>query len=146
MNSYIKLKERQQEEINALPMGFAFSQSQFDAMMKGWGLDPKKDLDKIYKMGFAGGFFQKKDSDLIHGTFDRHEKESADAIAADKDGEGYIYEMFLYELDNHEFSYTGDCTDALMALGYTVDDVFESPALKRGLEKAVTEIRRRQAE
>ena len=144
MNKYTQMKAKQQEEVDALPMGFAFSQKQFDEMMKGWGLDPEKDLDKIYKLGFAGGFFQKKDSDLIHGTFERHAKEMDDAIAADTTGEGFIYEMWLVELDNHEYSYTRDCEDALTALGYTVDEVMGNPALKRGLEKAVTEICRRE--
>ena len=39
MNKYAKLRQRQQEEFNAL-LGFAFGQKQFDEMMRGWGPRP----------------------------------------------------------------------------------------------------------
>ena len=63
-----------------------------------------------------------------------------EAIAADETGEGFIFEMCLYELDNHEYGYTMDTEDTLDALGYTVEEVLGNPRLKRGIEKAVTEI------
>ena len=144
MNRYAELRQRQQQEFNALPLGFAFSQKQFDEMMEGWGLDPEKDLDKICSIG-AGGYVQKKDADLLRRTRQRLAVEMAEAIAADKTGEGFVYEMFLYELDNHEYSYTGDTEDALDALGYTAAEVVGNPRLKRGIEKAITEITRRES-
>lgn len=142
MNQYAKLRQRQQQEFNALPLGFAFSQKQFDEMMKGWGLDPEKDLNKILRIP-GGGFVQKKDIDLFHQTVERHSAEMVAAIAEDKTGEGFIYQMFLYELDNHEYSYTRDTEDTLDALGYTAAEVLGDPRLKRGIEKAITEICRR---
>ena len=145
MNRYAELRHRQQEEFNALPLGFAFSQKQFDEMMQGWGLDPEKDVDKIYSIG-AGGYVQKKDADLLHQTRKRHDTEMEAAIAEDKTGEGFIYEMFLYELENHEYGYTRDTEDTLDALGYTAEDVIGDPRLKRGIEKAVTEICRREGD
>lgn len=39
--------------------------------------------------------------------------------------------------------YTRDTEDTLYALGYTADEVLGNPRLKRGIEKAVTEICRR---
>lgn len=50
MESYRELRDRQQKEFNELPLGFAFSDKQFDEMMGKWGLDPEKDLDKIYRI------------------------------------------------------------------------------------------------
>lgn len=111
-------------------------------MMRKWGLDPEKDLDKIYSIGY-GGYIQKKDADLLHKTRVRHDAEMQAAIAGDATGEGFIYEMFLYELDNHEYGYTWDTEDTLDALGYTAAEVLGEPRLKRGIEKAVTEIRGR---
>ena len=143
MNKYAELRQRQQQETNALPLGFAFGNWQFEEMMRGWGLDPEKDLDKIYRLGGTGGFYKKADAQLIRDTFNRHEVELEAAIAEDKTGEGFIYEMFLYELDNHEYGYTGDTEDTLDALGYTAEEVQGEPRLKRGLEKAVTAIRGR---
>lgn len=143
MNKYSELRQRQQQEFNALPLGFAFSQKQFDEMMRGWGLDPEKDLKKIYRIP-GGGYVQKKDADLLHQTVERHDTEMAAAIEEDKTGEGFIYEMFLYELDNHEYGYTRDTEDTLDALGYTAEQVLNDLRLKRGIEKAVTEICRRE--
>ena len=145
MNRYAELRKRQQEEFNALPLGFAFSQKQFNEMMEGWGLDPEKDLDKILSIP-AGGYVQKKDADLLHQTVERHDTEMAAAISEDKTGEGFIYEMFLYELDNHEYGYTRDTEDTLDALGYTAEQVLGDPRLKHGIEKAVTKICKREGD
>ena len=139
MNRYAKLKQRQQAEFNKLPLGFAFSNKQFGEMMRGWGLDPEKDTGKLYRLP-GGGFIQKKDHALLHETVDRHDVELQVAIAEDTTGEGFIYEMFLYELDNHEYSYTLDTEETLDALGYTAEEVLNDPRLKHGIEKAVTEI------
>ncbi len=146
MNKYAELRQRQQEEFNSLPLGFAFGQKQFDDMMQGWGLDPDKDTDKIYKLSDTGGFYKKTDAPLIRETFARHEKEMEEAIAEDKTGEGFIYEMFLCELDNHEYGYTGDIGDTLDALGYTAKEVLGNPRLKCGIKKAIIEICKREGE
>ena len=143
MNKYAELRQRQQQEVNALPIGFAFGNRQFEEMMRGWGLDPEKDLDKIYRLGRTGGYYKKTDAQLIHDTFSRHDAELQAAIAEDKTGEGFIYEMFLCELDNPEYGSTMDTEETLDTLGYTADEVLADPRLKRGIEKAVTEICRR---
>lgn len=142
MNRYAELRKRQQAEFNQLPLGFAFSDKQFKEMMEGWGLNPEKDTDKLYRIP-GGGFVQKKDQALIRETTERHHAELQAAIDADKTGVGFIYEMFLVELDNHEFGYTGDTEDTLDALGYTTAEVLGDPRLKRGIEKAITVICRR---
>lgn len=142
-NRYAELRQRQQEEFNALPLGFAFSNKQFREMMEKWGLDPEKDLDKIYFIG-AGGYVQKKDAKLLHETHKRLDEEMAAAIAADETGEGFIYEMFLYELDNHEYGYTGELEETLDALGYTVEDINADKRLLHGLNRAAKEIMRRE--
>ena len=35
VNEYLELRDRQQQEFNALPLGFAFDQKQFKEMMQG---------------------------------------------------------------------------------------------------------------
>lgn len=59
-----------------------------------------------------------------------------EAIAGDKTGEGFIYQMFLYELNNHEYGYTGDTEEALDALGYTAEEVVADDRLNRGITLA----------
>lgn len=75
MESYRELRDRQQKEFNELPLGFAFSDKQFDEMMEKWGLDPEKDLDKIYRVP-GGGFIQKKDHEHFHEVLDRQQFEN----------------------------------------------------------------------
>lgn len=84
MESYRELRDRQQKEFNELPLGFAFSDKQFDEMMEKWGLDPEKDLDKIYRVP-GGGFIQKKDHEHFHEVLDWHNVEMEAAKAADED-------------------------------------------------------------
>lgn len=139
MNRYEELRNKQQEEFNKLPLGFAFSDEQFCKMMKNWGLDPEKDLDKIYRIT-GSGFVQKKDHAYMHEVMNRHNKELQEAIEADTTGDGFIYDMFLYELRNHEFGYTGETEDTLDALGYTAEQIEADGRLKHGLRIAVTKI------
>ena len=138
MSSYKELQEKHQKEVNEFPLGFAFSNKQFDEMMIGWGLKPT-DTHLIYTLPWSGGFVQKKDSAAMHEMFDRHERERNQAIAEDKDGTGYIYEMFAYELANHEYGYTYDIEPTLDACGLSVEDVQKNEALKAGLCKALRE-------
>ena len=143
MDSYRELRDRQQKEFNELPLGFAFSMEQFIGMMERWGLDPEKDQDKIVRIP-AGGFLQKKDRDHYKEVTDRHYAELEAAKKSDTDGTGFLYQMFLFELDNHEYGYTGEYEDALESLGLTMKDVHKSVRLTRALEKAAKEIRERE--
>ena len=135
MNKYTEMKERQQKEVNAMPIKFAFSNKQFDDIMSEWGFSPD-DTSKIYKLGSTGGFYRREDSALIFGTLERHEIEKREAIAADTDGTGYIYDMFLYELANNEYCVTYDLEPTLDACGLTEEEVLASPALLAVLKKA----------
>lgn len=143
METYRELRERQQQEVNNFPLGFAFGNKQFEEMMEKWDLDAKKDSDLAQVIHlFSGAYILKKDIPAYKDMCRRHREELAAAIAGDKTGEGFVYQMFLQELNNHEFGYTGDTSDALEALGYTAEQVIGDPKLKRGIEKAVTEIYR----
>ena len=134
-NLYKELHDRHQAEINAFPFGFAFSQEQFDKMMVDrFNLEPT-DIDKIYSIG-GGGYIKKENYQAMCDMIERHAKEKKDAIAADLTGEGYIYDMFVYELANHEYMITMTSDDTLDALGLTWEDVKADSRLSHGLKKA----------
>jgi hypothetical protein len=67
---------------------------------------------------------------------ERHEKEMQDAIDADATGEGFIFDMFNYELANHEYVVTYDVQDTLDYLGLTQEEVDADPKLRNGLNLA----------
>lgn len=135
MNKYRALVSAHQKEVDNFPMFFAFNNKQFDEGMQKLGLDPK-DTDKIYRLGSTGGFYRKADAPALREMFERHTQEMEDAIKADTTGEGFIYDMFSYELANHEYCITYDLEPTLDACGLTLDEVNENPALLAGLKKA----------
>ena len=137
--TYKALKERQQQEINAFPFIWAFNESQLADGMRRLGLDPEKDKDKLCSIG-GGGIIRKIDADAMRAMFDRHRRELQEAIAADKTGDGFIYDMFYTELANHEYSYTMDLAEGIAACGLTVEQINADPALIRGLKKAADEL------
>ena len=134
MNAYQQLKNRQQREFNAFPLGAAFSKEQFAEMMQKWGLT-ENDTDKIISIGY-GCFIRKSDRERFDEMNARLNKEMQDAIAADKTGDGFICDMFYYELANHEYCITYDYEEAFDALGVTETQVNADKRLLRGLEKA----------
>ena len=133
-NAYTELTKKHSTEFNDFPMVFAFSTEQFKEAMEKLGLEVT-DTDKIYK-GFGGGFYKRTDSARLKELTGRHTKDMEDAISADITGEGFIFEMFDYELSNHEYCYTYDITDTIDALGLTIEEINGNEALKHGLKLA----------
>lgn len=140
METYTEMKERHQSEVNALPLAFAFSHDRYLERLAAWNItEEEAKAGAIVGIG-NGGFIRASDRDLVISTFERIADEEAAAIAADQDGTGYIYQMFLYELQNHEYSYTGDIDDTLDALNISNKDLAENPALLAGLNAAIKTI------
>ncbi|OQC29707.1 MAG: hypothetical protein BWX70_01523 [Verrucomicrobia bacterium ADurb.Bin070] len=133
-NAYLTLKTRQQEEFNAFPIEFAFNMKQFEEAMTALGLTPK-DTDKVYKIP-GGGLIRKTDSEALLTMSRKHADEHAAARAADTNGTGFIYDMFEYELANHEYSYTYDPEPALNTLGLTLEEVEADPIMADAFKRA----------
>lgn len=137
--TYTQMMKRHHDEFNKFPIGAAFSNDQFDEMMRKWGLKPT-DTDKIIHL-YGGSFIRKSDRDAFFEMTERHKKEFEDAIKNDATGEGFIKQMFYYELCNHEYSYTMDPEDTLDALGYTAEQILADDRLKKGFQLAEAEAR-----
>ncbi len=131
MESYKEMRERQQQEVNAFPFGFAFSNEQFEEMMKKIPLD---DGDKYYSIG-AGGYVRGKDIPAMEEMFKRHKAEKQALKKSNKK----MYDGFIYELYNHEYIYSEDDATVLGIFGYTVDDLETDKELARIYGKAVSD-------
>lgn len=139
MNAYRQLKDEKQKEFNAFPMAFAFSEQQLKE-----GLD-KLGITKDEAVGIGvGGFIRKSDLEAFKAMVKRWQDAEAEAIANDKTGEGFIKDMFVYELDNHEFGYTGNSEDTVRDLGLTYEKIESDKALSRGFDLARKEIMARE--
>ena len=135
MNAYQEMKDRQQKEFDAFPMRAAFSQQQFESMMEKWGLTIN-DTDKICSIG-GGCYIRKTDKEALCALINRLNNEKENAIAADLTGDGFIFDMFVYELANHEYCITYDLEDTLDALGLTAEQINADKRLSHGLNKAI---------
>ena len=139
MNEYINLQNRHQKEFNDFPMFFAFNEEQFAEGMAKLGLK-ETDTNKIYTIGY-GGYIRKSDSSRFEALMKKHRTEKERAITNDVTGEGYIKQMFEYELANHEYGYTRDLAETLEALDLTIAHINKSKSLKRGLTLALRRYR-----
>ena len=134
INSYQVLKQKHQEAFNNFPMKFAFSNEQFKKGMEELGLK-ENDTDKIYSAG-GGGFYRREDSKKLQEILLTSAKEMKAAIDNDPTGENFIYDMFIYELANHEYGYTGELDEALDALDLTMEEIKKDKRLLKGLKLA----------
>lgn len=140
MNNYRELKEKQRKEVNEFPMMFAFSKKQFAEGMAKLGLK-ENETNKILSIG-NGGYIRKSDEKALDDMFDRHKEEFKKAINEDLIGEGFIYNMFNYELGNHEYCITWELDETLDALGLTMEEINDNENLLHGLKKAIEEQRK----
>ena len=133
-HQYQEVRHRPQAERNAISKFFAFNKQQFVKGRRKWALSPwePRQVCSI----FGGGYCRKSDVAKLNEMFTRHRKELEDAIAGDKTGQGFICDMFLQELENHEYSYTGDVQETLDALGITTQYMEAVPQLLDGLALA----------
>lgn len=138
-NRYSEMRSRQQAAYNDFAKQFifyAFSNGQFEEGMKKLGLDPEADKEKICFIG-SGAYILKDHSADLNDIFRRSRDELQAAIAADQTGDGFIFDMFIAELQDHEFSYTGDPGEAVEACGFSLQEVQENEILRHGLQKAM---------
>lgn len=110
--SYFALKQRQQREVNALPIHFAFGRTQIDEKLRELGVKcPEKELVSVG----AGGFCLKSDAKYIAETFVRHARERREAMADD----AFAEDAFYTEASNHEYGYAMDPDyDMALCFGY----------------------------
>lgn len=116
--TYTELKAKHSKEFGELEGIFwAFSDKQFHEGMEKIGLEPGQ-LDKIMRLP-GGGFILKAQEWAFDALFERHTAER-EAFLAEPEN---LYKALVYELNNHEYGYTHDESDALCALGFEPDEI-----------------------
>lgn len=130
-NLYKELRDQHGIQVNNFPMFFAFSEEQFQEGMQKLGLQ-QDDKNLILSTGY-GGFILKDDKEAYKEMFKQQDQEMKTAIA---NSDTFIFDMFNYELANHEYTYTYDTEDTLNALGLTYEQVQSDERLLNGLNAA----------
>ena len=128
MCKYSQHKSRQESELDAMPMFFAYSRELLQEQMETKGITS---VDEIISIG-AGGYIKKDDLNSLVERVKRHVNEDTEAK---KDPE-FAYQMFLYELGNHEYCITYDLTDTLDACGVTEEELENDPVLSEAMTRA----------
>lgn len=94
---YVDYSQARQEEFNKLPIFFAFSMEQFNKQLEERGATVKD----IYRLP-AGGFYLKKDSEVIKTFFSKdHDAELRQMMENDHE---FAREAIQYEMFNHEYA------------------------------------------
>jgi len=109
--NYQKLMRKQQAEFGELPVFWAFSNDGLARGLKKINAQPHE----LVALG-AGGYMKKADLPLMESLLARHRQETAAAMQDDD----FAVSALVYELQNHEFSFTGDLQPALDAIGVEV--------------------------
>lgn len=140
VNLYRILKKKQEKRLNEVIEKycfFAFSDKQFEEGMNRFGLstDPA-DLQKVVRF-YNGGFILKDHAEELHEALRRNTREFNEAAQDPETGDDFMRDAFLTELYNHEFSYTGDPSDAVEALGLTMEEVLKDERLNMHLAGAM---------
>lgn len=99
MLSYEEYRNKRQAEFNALPIFYAFSDSQLEEELNERGLDinSKSDLEKIMRIGRAA-FAMKKDKEVIHEYLNK-----SDELPELMKNAKFAENAFYYEMGNHEY-------------------------------------------
>lgn len=105
--TYAEYRKQEQSTVDALPIFFAFSNEQLTDALKQRGFDSiEEGVKHIYRFGSMGGFYLKKDAEIIRNWVKRENK-----LPELMKNEKFAIEAFVYEMCNHEYAinyYQGD--------------------------------------
>lgn len=141
-NSLKELKDAHQKEVNEFGFifVFAFHEKEFIAKMaeeiqkrrpKCTGITTMEGIAKHVVSIGAGGYVFRDDISRMNEMFKRHEEEEKLFRKEEKN----LVTSILYEMNNHEYGYTRDPYDTLMALGKT-SKAFEDERFAKAWKKA----------
>lgn len=123
--NYKQTKNLIQQNFNNFPIKWAFNDSQLKQVLIDLGVTSTKELYKV----MSGGLIRKTDSDAFKSMLAENDKIRTDFLNSNYEN---FFDAILYELHNHEYSYTYEIEPALNALGLDMDELneFQLKALK----------------
>lgn len=132
MESYQSIKARHQAEVDAFPIGAAFSDKQLEEMMQKFGLpNDKTGYAQIVSLGF-GAYIKRSDVPAWNEMSERHEKEMKEFRKSRKE----LREGFRHEFANHECQFIRMDEEVCACFGLTYEEVQKDPELKKIYDSA----------
>lgn len=117
---------------------FAFSQEQFNEGLKKFNIDPEdkeKIKNKLHRY-FGGGFIlieSEKEEKRINQKIRKNQRKYLSKFKN-------LVDALIYEMNNHECSYTGDYLDGLFAIGYGLKDLRKNKKLQKAYYQAKKQV------
>lgn len=112
------MKNLIEENISKFPIKWAFNDEQFKQACEELQV---KEASELYKV-WGGGLIRKVDSEAFKKMLDDNDKLRTEFLNSTYEN---IFDAMVYELQNHEYSYTGEIEPALDALGLKYEELSE---------------------
>lgn len=132
--TYIDLQIEHQKDVDNFPMVWIFGTKTDKEILECISKIGAKSLNDCVENG-AGGLILKSDKQKYLDMFKIHELERK----AFAESENNLYKMILSEMYNHEYGYTRDPYDTLIALGKSILDLETDKKFNRAWCKAEEE-------
>ena len=127
METYQQIKARHQAEVNAFPIGAAFSNQQLAEMMQKFGLpNDKTGYAQIVSIG-AGCYIRRKDVPAWNEMAERHEKEMKALRKSRKE----LIAALRYEFANHECQFGRRDEEVCVCVGLDWEEVKKDVCLMK---------------
>ena len=141
--SYAEMQSTHQKEVNEFPFiwCFAFSDTEFIKKMaieiqkrkpSCTGITTMQGIAKHVTSIGAGGFVFKEDVDKMNEMFDKHKEERIKF----NENINHLVDCIYTEMCNHEYGYTHDPHDTLIACGKGYYDLENDPLFNEAWAKA----------
>ena len=137
---YLDFEEKFAERRQSIPTLFAFNEASLAERLTELGVSFKNPKDAIVSIG-GGTHFLKSDYAAYKKVVAEGNAEFFELMKKKRFATGAFYTV----LNAYEYSWTEDNTEAIEALGYTVEAVYEDVALKACLEAAEKQIKKEKA-
>lgn len=105
--AYLDLKKKQQEEISAFPIAYAFNEKQLEEALEKLGAT-KEECVSIFG---HGDVVKKTNAKAFIHMLERHVDELKEKLRTD---EAFAEAAFRYEMDNHEYAINWDGDEEIL--------------------------------
>ena len=107
--TYQEFNRERQNNLNRLPIRWAFGEEQLDKVLEDWGITRNEMIDKCRPL--AGGIYLKSEQPLVDEILSKDEEYRDKLHRLMEEDEDFAVDAFYYEMCNHEYFldyYEGD--------------------------------------
>lgn len=131
-NTYREMEDAHQKDINDFPITYMFGHKSDEEIKEHLAKIGAKCLAECCSVFGCGDVVRKEDVPRLKELLNLHDAERK----LFSESEEKLYEMILFEMNNHEYGYLRDPHDTLMALGKSYKDLETDEKFYKAWKKA----------